>query len=71
MTNREAFDIWHSQGGFDSELHLEVRDAMWDAWQAATAAEREACAKECLERRGHFASDYAAQAFADILRGTK
>ena len=66
MTDREAFEAWAKEL---RERHATMPDP-WSAWQAATLADRERCAKECLERRGHFASDFAAQAFADILSGT-
>ncbi len=35
---------------------------------AAVAAERERCAELCWDRRGHFASDAAARAFAELVR---
>ena len=41
MTDREAFEAWHK-----SFITKQRGDAThWDAWQAATAAERERCAK--------------------------
>ena len=36
--------------------------------RAAAAAERERLALACWERRGHFASDAAARAFAELVR---
>ena len=37
-------------------------------WDAAVAEERERLAAACWERRGHFASDAAARAFAELVR---
>jgi hypothetical protein len=60
MTDREAFEKWYLDGGTQPELTRSIRypdqyndqvvDAMWDGWQAATAAERERCAKVCEEQ---------------------
>ncbi len=35
---------------------------------AVQAAERERCAELCWDRRGHFASEAAAPAFAELVR---
>ena len=40
MTQREAFEAWYRS------RHPRY-PAEWEAWQAATAAERERCAKIC------------------------
>ena len=41
MTDREAFEAW------DEAHRGEPTQTRWGAWQAATAAERERCAKVC------------------------
>ncbi len=44
------------------------REAFDEYAAAAVAAERERCADLCWDRRGHFASDAAARAFAELVR---
>ena len=45
MTDKEAFEAW---AGKREKYHTTREwDAMRRAWQAATAAERERCAKVC------------------------
>ena len=45
MTDKEAFEAW---AGKREKYHtIREWDAMHRAWQAATAAERERCAKVC------------------------
>jgi hypothetical protein len=56
-----AVDFDHSIAGLEATI--------WAALDAARAEERERCAAMCWERRGHFASDAAARAFAELVRG--
>jgi hypothetical protein len=44
----------------------ERQAAYWIEW--AEARQREQIADACWERRGHFASDLAARAFAELVR---
>lgn len=39
---RKAFEAWAQESGWDTAVRF-----MWEAWQAACAAEREACAAIC------------------------
>ena len=55
MNDREAFEAW---AGKREKYHTTREwDAMHRAWQAATAAERERCAKVCLEWADAHAKD--------------
>ena len=47
MTDREAFDTWALSPAPDAWWGLSERERLFLAWQAATAAERERCAKVC------------------------
>lgn len=47
MTDREAFDTWALSPAPDAWWGLSERERLFLAWQAATAAERERCAKAC------------------------
>jgi hypothetical protein len=52
---RAAFESWALQRwGTSAWLHINGCCGEWEAWQAATAAEREACADVCeLQAEGH------------------
>jgi hypothetical protein len=73
MTDREAFDAWWDfptkpQGRlFTTEQHA------WQAWQAATSAERERCATVCetLGTEGPVYTLYNPFHCAAAIRGTK
>lgn len=51
MTDREAFDTWALSPAPDAWWGLSERERLFLAWQAATAAERERCAKVCESLR--------------------
>ena len=48
MTDRKAFEAWAAEAGYRSitsnGFDYPLGRALWKAWQAATAAERERCA---------------------------
>ena len=48
MTDREAFEAW--AGKREKAATTSAWDYAFRAWQAATAAERERCAKVCEEQ---------------------
>jgi hypothetical protein len=67
------FDEMGDGGTYTDMEHRKVcekalRAAIQAAIDEAVATERERIATECWERRGHFASDTAARAFAEIIR---
>lgn len=47
MTDRKAFEAWVASAYPESTIYkaLDTTSGLWSAWQAATAAERERCAK--------------------------
>ena len=50
MTDREAFEAWAKEKGIPFHWDAGTQEyslVAWQAWQAATAAERERCAKAC------------------------
>ena len=49
MTDREAFDTWALSPAPDEWWGLSERERLFLAWQAATAAERERCAKKVCD----------------------
>lgn len=57
LPEREAFARWMDADGAHAA-----------GYAAGVAAERERLAAACWERRGHFASDAAARAFAELVR---
>lgn len=69
MTDREAFESW---AGKRERYHTTREwDAMHRAWQAATAAERERCAKVCenvAKRQSYGHAKAAAGDCADFIR---
>ena len=82
MTDREAFEAWISGPPYECEVtrfpegsawpgnyRAVSVDLAWCAWQAATAAERERCAKVVEQRHpdGHWMHD-TRQKCADAIR---
>jgi len=66
MTDKEAFEAWH--GGVYRGQHADIA---WAAWQAATLAERERCAKVCeavVRRQSYGHAKAAAGDCADFIR---
>jgi hypothetical protein len=59
---------WCTAVDYDKSV-AELETAIWAALDAARAEERERIVAMCWERRGHFASDAAARAFAELVRG--
>lgn len=52
MNQREAFEKWATDNNYrvvmvDGKYDMPSTRWAWNAWQAATAIEREACAKVC------------------------
>lgn len=52
MNQREAFEKWAADNNYrvvmvDGEYDMPSTRCTWAAWQAATAIERESCAKVC------------------------
>jgi hypothetical protein len=65
---------FHSQGAAEDmalKLLTAFRDGAFEAWQAATAAERERCAKVCDEwtKENHVYVNGAIRCAEDIRRG--
>ena len=61
MTMRDDYENWAA-----------TTSSYWSCWQAAYRAGQEAIKESVsdmvLDRRGHFASDSAASAFAELVR---
>jgi hypothetical protein len=49
MTERAAFEAWWSDPAAPEGPLFTTEQHCWQAWQAATLAERERCAKVCDE----------------------
>lgn len=69
MNQREAFEKW-----FQGEQGVPY-DGMWSfawaAWQAATAMERESCAKVCEEATNGTNCHMIGHGFAEAIRDRK
>jgi hypothetical protein len=68
MTDREAFEEWAELQGFG---HLVSKQMAFDAWQAATLAERERCAKVREEQLSDSDYEYLAHNGHWDIRGAK
>ena len=76
MTDREAFEAWAKEKGVPFHWNAGTQEyslVAWQAWQAATAAERERCAQAVvdLDKQKWFPSqhDFAAACAAAIRKG--
>lgn len=67
LSEREAFARWMADTHAPALRRMDADGAHAAGYAAGVAAERERLAAACWERRGHFASDAAARAFAELV----
>ena len=68
LPEREAFARWMADTHAPALRRMDADGAHAAGYAVGVAAERERLAAACWERRGHFASDAAARAFAELVR---
>ena len=80
MTDREEFEAWVSESGWNLERNAEgnyctfTTDAAWGGWQAASAAALERAAEVCVDISAHqltFQQRKSAATCASAIRALK